>query len=245
MQHKGRREAGASPRLSKRLGLGTQGTPIGPLHVGGPNQQVCGGSCTQLLLPVPGPPHCLLLGPSLTAPRPPRRLPSFSVPSCGSLSPFPDRQLLPSPFCICLPTCPAPGAVAKPQAGSLPSRDSRVNHRTLPTPSSWPALGSAEAAGRACAASSAPARWAGGTSDQPRASRVCSLAPPSGWPGARGSGPTWVQIPKRLRSTHPNLSLSQDTGAAPGRWTFSPGHQKVRPQVPLLRLEPCDLGQVT
>ena len=245
MQHKGRREAGASPRLSKRLGLGTQGTPIGPLHVGGPNQQVCGGSCTQLLLPVPGPPHCLLLGPSLTAPRPPPRQPSFSVPSCGSLSPFPDRQLLPSPFCICLPTCPAPGAVAKPQAGSLPSRDSRVNHRTLPTPSSWPALGSAEAAGRACAASSAPARWAGGTSDQPRASRVCSLAPPSGWPGARGSGPTWVQIPKRLRSTHPNLSLSQDTGAAPGRWTFSPGHQKVRPQVPLLRLEPCDLGQVT
>lgn len=157
-------------------------------------------------------------------PRPSLLPPSFSVPPCSSLSPFPDCQLLPSPFYICLPTCPAPGAVAKPQAGSTPSRDSRVNHRTLPTPSSWPALGSAEAAGRACAAASAPARCAGGTSDQPRASRVRSLAPPSGWPGARGSGPTWVQISKRLRSTHPNLSLSQDTGAAPGRWTFSPGH---------------------
>lgn len=193
MQHKGKREAGASPRLSKRLGLGTQGTPIGSLYVGGPNQQVCGGSCTQLLLPVPDPPHCLRLGPSLTTPRPP---PSFSVPSCGSLSPFPDRQLLPSPFCICLPTCPAPGAVAKPQAGSPPSRDSRVNHRTLPTPSSWRALGSAEAAGRACAASSAPARWAGGTSDQPRASRVRSLAPPSGWLGRGVVDPRGSRFPR-------------------------------------------------
>lgn len=165
-----------------------------------------GGSCTQLLLSLPGPPHCLLLGPSLTAPRPSRLPPSFSVPPCSSLSPFPDCQLLPSPFYICLPTCPAPGAVAKPQAGSTPSRDSRVNHRTLPTPSSWPALGSAEAAGRACAAASAPARCAGGTSDQPRASRVRSLAAPSDWPGARGSGPAWVQISKRLRSRHPNLS---------------------------------------
>lgn len=40
MQHKSRREAGASPKLSKRLGLRTQGTSIGPLYAGGPNQQV-------------------------------------------------------------------------------------------------------------------------------------------------------------------------------------------------------------
>ena len=240
MQHKSRREAGASPKLSKRLGLRTQGTSIGPLYAGGPNQQVWRRQLHSAAFASPWSAPLPTLG-SLSH-RPP---PSFSVSPRGSLSPFPDPQLLPSPFCICLPTCPAPGAVAKPQEGSPPSPDSRVNHRTLPTPSSWPAPGSAEAAGRACAAASAPVRRAGGASNQPRASRVRSLAPPSGWLGARGSGPAWVQTPKRLRSTHPNLSLSQDTGAAPGRWTFSPGHQKVRPQVPRLRLEPCDLGQVT
>lgn len=78
--------------------------------------------------------------------------------ACSSLSILSPSRLLPAPLRIRLPTCVASGAVAS------PSRDRCVPHRTLPTRGARPAPGSAEAAGRACAAAGAPAggqagRW--------------------------------------------------------------------------------------
>lgn len=73
----------------------------------------------------------------------PASLPLLTV--CSSLPPFSGRRAAPclslsldssfSPLSLCirLPTCVAPGAVAK------LSRDACANHRTLPTPRRWPA----------------------------------------------------------------------------------------------------------